>query len=318
MARALRPSDGEPGINPRPQAREADRPARPARQARFARPFPVGPFPRLPALASAAPSPQLIASPSPSTQPMATAAAANPATHLLLDIEGTTCPVNFVIGTLFPYAASALGGFLERQAGDPPIEVLLEEIREAWSNDSDPDARALRLRQSLDGPVDCVPYIDWLIQQDRKLTALKTLQGKIWNEGYRRGDLVAPLFADVAPALKTLKAQGLTIASYSSGSIQAQHLLYQYSTHGDLRALFSFWFDTTIGGKKDASSYTRICEVMQVEPAHVLFVSDIRAELDAAGEAGLQCRFSRREGNPEASGDPFASLESFDQLPWLA
>lgn len=234
--------------------------------------------------------------------------------HLLLDIEGTTCPVNYVTGTLFPYASESLGTYLEAHGSEPEIRTLLADITQAWEDDDSTQATQLFNQREEKDPLACITYIQWLIQEDRKLTALKSLQGKIWDEGYRQGDLVAPIFEDVAPTLKELNNQGIVIASYSSGSIQAQELLYQYSTSGDLRNLFSHWFDTSIGSKKDAISYQQISLVMDTEPSTILFISDATDELIAAQAAGMHVRFSSRHGNPESSGDPFESINSLSSM----
>ena len=234
--------------------------------------------------------------------------------HILLDIEGTTCPVNYVTGTLFPYASKALPSFLNIHGSDKAVRVLIIEIIAAWEQDQTPEAVHLlhqREGSQEDAPI---PYIQWLIKHDKKLTALKSLQGMIWEDGYRQQELKAPLFDEVAATIAVWNKQGVIIGSYSSGSIQAQQLLYQYSNDGDIRPLFSHWFDTTSGNKKEASSYEMISKSMGANPSKVLFVSDARAELVAASNAGMNTCFSKREGNPEQSGDPFETIESLSSI----
>lgn len=230
--------------------------------------------------------------------------------HLLLDIEGTTCPVSFVGQTLFPYAASHLEAYLQAHGNQPAVQQLLEGARRAWRQDPDPQAQRLRQNES----TSLAAYLLWLISQDRKLTELKELQGLIWRDGYANGDLLAPLFEDVPQALKRWHRQGLVLAVYSSGSVGAQQLLYQYSDAGDLRELFRHWFDTSTGPKQSASSYGSIADVMGVPPAQVLFVSDALAECEAAAGAGMQVRFSDREGNPARDAGRFARIQSFNDL----
>lgn len=242
-----------------------------------------------------------------------TVATAQGCTHLLLDIEGTTCPVDYVAGTLFPYAATALEGFLQAQGEDDEVKALIAQIRSAWETDDHEQARALHDQHAKDSPF-CIPYIHWLIREDRKLTALKSLQGKIWNLGYKSGDLQAPLFADISPALHRVKQQGIILGSYSSGSIEAQHLLYQYSDAGNLKPLFSHWFDTTTGPKKEAESYRKICEAMHVEPNRVTFISDVNAELKAARTAGMVAIFSDRAGNPETASEGYPCVKDWTDL----
>ena len=230
--------------------------------------------------------------------------------HLLLDIEGTTCPVSFVGQTLFPYAANHLEAYLQAHGDQPRVQELLNGATDAWRQDPDPQAQSLWQKE----PANVAEYLQWLISQDRKLTELKELQGLIWRNGYANGELRAPLFDDVPAALKRWHQQGLVLAVYSSGSIGAQQLLYQDSDAGDLRGLFNHWFDTTTGPKQAVSSYGAIAEAMGIQPAHVLFVSDALAECEAADEARMQVRFSEREGNPERDAGRFGRIKSFNEL----
>lgn len=244
--------------------------------------------------------------------------------HVLLDIEGTTCPVSFVSDTLFPYAASQLETYLNAHSGEAAIQALLAEVEQLWGEDTDPQAQRLhrdakRNAWADDGinsiePRSVIPYLQWLILADRKLTPLKDLQGRIWAEGYARGALHGPLFEDVLPALQAWAAQGLALAVYSSGSIQAQQLLYGHSNGGDLRFLFSHWFDTRTGRKQEVSSYTRICELMQTSAERVLFISDAIAELDAASAAGINAIFSKRAGNPEQNPGRYPWISSLASI----
>lgn len=213
---------------------------------------------------------------------------------ILLDIEGTTCPVHFVSGVLFPYASQQLPAFLQRHGDDAAIQTLLAETQAAWQQDMDPTARTLREQT----PQDVGAYLQWLIQQDRKLPSLKELQGLIWQEGYRTGVLSGPLFDDVAPTLRSWHGKGLALAVYSSGSVSAQQLLYQYSTAGDLTALFCSWFDTRMGSKLSADSYRAIATELNHPTQQILFISDSLAELDAASATSMATLFSHRPGNP--------------------
>lgn len=230
--------------------------------------------------------------------------------HVLLDIEGTTCPVSFVSQVLFPYAAQRLEEFLRAHATHPEIASLVSEVREAWRSDT--DAQAAGLHWSSDGSV--VPYLRWLIQIDRKLTPLKDLQGRIWEAGYRNGELVGPLFADVAAGLRRWKREGCTLAVYSSGSVPAQQRMYGHSNAGDLQPLFSHWFDTRIGLKQQPQSYRAISDQMGVDPAQVLFISDSVAELEAAQASGMTVLFSDREGNPQRDSGGFERITEFSTL----
>ena len=236
-------------------------------------------------------------------------------THLLLDIEGTTCPVSFVSEVLFPYARSALVEFLEANATDPEVQELVRQTDQAWLEDTHPEA--IQQRQQLNTArhiADVVPYLQGLIDRDIKLTPLKDLQGRIWKSGYQRGELIAPLFDDVPDALRRWHQRGLTLAVYSSGSVSAQQLLYGHCQAGDLRALFSHWFDTRMGSKQVAESYTAIAKQMEVAPQHVLFISDAIAELEAADSIGMAVLFSDREGNPARECGRFERMITYSEF----
>jgi len=228
---------------------------------------------------------------------------------VLLDIEGTTCPVPFVSQVLFPYARERLDSFLRDGADEPALAPLIEAIDAAMAatgNDSNQGETVSHLRR--------VRFLQELIDQDRKLPALKELQGLIWDQGYANGELRSPLFKDVPPALRAWRRDGLELAVYSSGSVKAQKLLYRHSNAGDLSGLFSHWFDTSTGAKGDAASYRAIAAAMDLEPGAILFVSDVRAELEAARTAGMATRFSRREDNPEQDPGPFEAITSLAQI----
>lgn len=236
-------------------------------------------------------------------------------THLLLDIEGTTCPVSFVAQVLFPYARSAMPGFLETHAQDPEILSLIEQSENAWR--ADPHPKAAALGQPSPGQRDVqgvAAYLQDLIDRDVKLTALKDLQGRIWRQGYASGELVAPLYSDVAESLQRWHSEGFVLAVYSSGSVPAQQLLYGHSAAGDLRSLFSHWFDTRVGSKQEQLSYQAIAEQMQSAPEQILFISDSLSELEAAAAAGLRVLFSDRDGNPARDSGRFERISDYRRL----
>jgi enolase-phosphatase E1 len=230
--------------------------------------------------------------------------------HVLLDIEGTTCPVSFVAETLFPYAAKHLGSFVKSHGGEAAVAELLTAAEGSWKQDSNPEAQDLLA----DPGADVITYLQLLIKQDRKLTELKDLQGLVWAKGYASGDLKGPLFADVTPALRRWHQQGTVLAVYSSGSVAAQQLLYGHTTEGDLRSLFSHWFDTRTGAKQDVASYLAISEAMGVEDSKILFISDSLLECEAAHAADMQVLFSDREGNPGRDNGPFERIRSYEDL----
>jgi enolase-phosphatase E1 len=229
--------------------------------------------------------------------------------HVLLDIEGTTCPVSYVAKTLFPYARTNIPIYLERKSEAPEIQYLLTKVRESWLQDQDETASGLR---NQGGSLE--QYLDLLITQDRKLTELKELQGMVWEEGYANGDLVGPLYADVPQALQDWHNQGIVLSVYSSGSITAQKLIYSNSNAGNLSHLFSHWFDTKTGIKNLSSSYFKIAETMGAPSSRILFISDSRPELEAARQAKMRTLFSSRDGNPDTECTGFPSISDYSLL----
>lgn len=194
---------------------------------------------------------------------------------ILTDIEGTTSSIAFVKDVLFPYSRARLPAFVEAHAHEPGVQHWLRETAvEAGLAESDRDAIVTTL-------------LGW-IDEDRKATPLKALQGMIWREGYETGAYRAHMYPEVAAKLREWKARGLRLYVYSSGSVAAQKLFFAHSEAGDLTPLFDGYFDTEIGGKREADSYARIVSAMGTLPGQVLFLSDIAAELDAACAAGLR------------------------------
>lgn len=201
-------------------------------------------------------------------------------THILTDIEGTTTAIAFVHRSLFPYAASALEEFLARHGEQPEVAAILADV-----------------------PGDPLTTLREWMAADAKVTPLKALQGLIWNQGYADGALRGHLWPDVAVELRAWHARGLHLAIYSSGSEQAQRLLFRHSEAGDLERLFEGFFDTRMGAKREAQSYTRIAEAWGAEPARILFLSDVAEELDAARAAGFAtCQLVRAEDGTKPSG----------------
>lgn len=198
-------------------------------------------------------------------------------TVILTDIEGTTSSIAFVKEVLFPYARAALPGFVEARRHEPEIRRWL-------------DAVTLELGQSGSdkGDEGAVQQLLAWIDEDRKHTALKAIQGLLWKEGYALGDYRAHVYPDAVDALRRWKAAGHPLYVYSSGSVQAQKLFFAHSDAGDLSGLFSGHFDTGIGGKREVGSYRHIAADIGVAPSHLLFLSDVVEELDAAREAGLR------------------------------
>ena len=210
---------------------------------------------------------------------------------IVIDIEGTTSSLSFVKDVLFPYARERLAAFVRAHASDPAVRAQLEATASGEPlSDDDTIARLLQ----------------W-IDEDRKVTPLKALQGMIWEAGYRHGDFRGHVYEDAVRGLRAWQASGIALYVFSSGSVQAQKLLFGHSDFGDLTPLFSGYFDTTIGAKREAESYRRIAREIGRPPAEVLFVSDIREELDAARSAGLHTTWLIRDGElPASAAHPVA------------
>lgn len=236
---------------------------------------------------------------------------------ILLDIEGTTTPLDFVYRVLFPYARGRAKDFLARHSSSEEVRAALEALRGEHAADRHANLNPPPLPGgSAEAEVDSlVAYIHWLMDHDRKATPLKLLQGKIWEEGYRVGELRGQVFADVPPALERWRRQGKRVAIFSSGSVLAQQLLFGHATAGDLTRLIHAYFDTTTGAKTDPESYRRIAAALGRRTAEMVFLSDATAELDAARTAGLKAYLSLRPGNrPPPAGHTHPVIRTFDEV----
>jgi enolase-phosphatase E1 len=240
---------------------------------------------------------------------------------VLLDIEGTTTPIAFVHEVLFSYARSQVRNFLTEHFGSAELLADLQQLREEHVTDVKQNRQPPALVDvDVDGPRDAEinslgEYVSWLIDRDRKSTGLKSLQGKIWKQGYIDGTLKAELFAEVAPALERWCHAGLKISIFSSGSSLAQRLLFGHTEAGDLTGFIDNYFDTTVGSKTDVASYRRIASALRLPAQDVLFISDIVGELDAAGAAGMQTLLCVRPGNhPQPFAERYQQIRDFDEI----
>ena len=216
---------------------------------------------------------------------MSTPGSGTPVRTVLLDIEGTTSAIAFVKDTLFPFAERALDGFLRDRGADPAVAPVLDEVR-ALAPGHEP-AEALR---------------GWMAR-DEKVTPLKALQGMIWRQGFESGQIRGHLWPDVAPCLRAWARGGLALRIYSSGSVEAQRLLFAHTEAGDLTPLLQGFDDTRTGPKREAASYAAIAASAGQPPGAVLFLSDVAEELDAAATAGMRvCQLVRPADGTIASG----------------
>lgn len=220
---------------------------------------------------------------------------------VVTDIEGTTSAISFVHDVLFPFARAALAGFIARRGQDTDVRAILDDAkREAGDPAMSDTAIAAALARWID--------------EDRKITPLKALQGAIWEEGYRSGALNGHVYDDAATALKRWAGQGLRLYVYSSGSVAAQKLIFGHSPFGDLTPLFSGYFDTTTGSKREPESYRRIARALGAPPSSILFLSDSAEEIAAANAAGLQTVQFVREGQAQPVAPAQPSARSFSDI----
>ena len=238
---------------------------------------------------------------------------------VVLDIEGTTTPIEFVYDVLFPFARAHVKEYLEQ-------EWTSESCRAAVALLHDEHAAEIAHNQAapaaawVDGPVaaqivSVAAYVGWLMDRDRKSPGLKALQGEIWRSGYRSGELRGQVFPDVPPALERWRAQQLDVCIYSSGSVLAQQLLFQTTDAGDLTKFLANYFDTGSGPKTSPDSYRRIAGACAEPAARLLFISDVTSELDAARAAGLQTLLCIRPTNPASACEhSHPTIRTFDEI----
>jgi enolase-phosphatase E1 len=238
-----------------------------------------------------------------------------PARVILLDIEGTTTPIDFVYNVLFPYARRRMKEFVRAHSADNDVRAEIAQLIEENARDLEQGLAPPLIEPREPARTESVAaYALWLMDQDRKSTPLKALQGRIWEIGNQSGELRSQLYEDVPRAFARWRDEGRDICIYSSGSVLAQRLLFAHTEAGDLTRSIRDYFDTRVGAKREAASYRRIAASLDCEPSDVLFISDVVAELDAAGEAGLQTRLCVRPGNPSQPPSSHEVIRSFDSL----
>jgi enolase-phosphatase E1 len=228
---------------------------------------------------------------------------------VLTDIEGTTTPLSFVLDVLFPYARRRLDAACA--SGDPRFAESLRRLRAEYDEEKKTGADLPDFPETFGNGA---PYAHWLMDRDRKSTGLKMLQGILWEEGYRTGELQGQVWPDVADALRLWKERGIRARVFSSGSVLAQKLLFGHSDQGDLLPYFEGFHDTTTGPKQEAQSYAAIAEAFGLPPGEILFLSDVTGELDAAREAGMRTGLLVRPGNRPAEANGHAVYGSFAEL----
>jgi enolase-phosphatase E1 len=239
----------------------------------------------------------------------------SPTRVILLDIEGTTTPVAFVYQKLFPYASSRLDSFLREHFREPEIQSLVRDLEAQHQADDGQASRPPEWKHGSERSQleSVIAYGLWLMARDSKCTPLKSLQGRIWQQGYERGELHGEVYADVPAAMQRWRRQGREIYIYSSGSVLAQQLLFRSTRFGDLTKDISGFFDTRVGAKSEVESYRKIAVSVECAPREFLFISDAEKEVQAARYAGMHATLCNRgeEGpGPSAQG----TIYSFDEV----
>jgi enolase-phosphatase E1 len=223
---------------------------------------------------------------------------------LLLDIEGTTTPIDFVYKTLFPYASRRVESFLREHGDDAEIDSLVRDLHGQYRVDEaqgltpptwDDASSEAQLRSS-------VAYVQWLIAKDSKCTPLKSLEGRIWQQGFESGELHGEVYPDVPPAFARWRKQNRKICIYSSGSVLAQQLLFRTVASGDLTSHIAAYFDTGAGVKTAAESYQKIAAACSRSTREFLFVSDSGREVEAAQSAEMQVLLCNRVASSAPAG----------------
>jgi enolase-phosphatase E1 len=234
---------------------------------------------------------------------------------LLLDIEGTTTPIDFVYKTLFPYASSRVESYLREHSAESVVQSLIRDLRGQHATDHS---------QGLQPPAWCsdtsgaeIPsaseYVRWLMARDSKCTPLKSLQGKIWQEGFDSGELHGEVYVDVPPAFARWRRQGRKICIYSSGSIRAQQLLFRTVQSGDLTPQIAAYFDTQTGMKTAPESYKKIATSLGHAAGEILFVSDAAKEIEAAKGSSMHAFLCDRN-LASTAGDSATTIRTFDEV----
>ncbi|MDO6619684.1 MULTISPECIES: acireductone synthase [unclassified Shewanella] len=218
---------------------------------------------------------------------------------IIVDTAGTTTDLDFIQDVLFPYSKKAMGDFLAQNQHNPLVEYCISDVRDLAL---EADASIERVTEILS---------QW-IDEDRKATPLKTLQGLIWKQGYAANEFTGHIYPDFIDAMPGLEASNIRLYSFSSGSAEAQKLLFSHSDAGDLTPKFSGHFDTRTGNKLDKQAYCNILNTISLSPKQVLFISDVVEELKAAEAAGLHTRHMVRFENQKTA--KFAQIKSFAEL----
>lgn len=243
------------------------------------------------------------------------------AKKIICDIEGTTSSISFVKDVLFPYALKHVEEYLKTHWSEDATKTVVAALREQADEDKKAEVEgvvAIPAEDSEDVIPDIVKNVEWQMSKDRKTGALKTLQGLVWAKGYKDGTIKGHVYEDVKKALEQWNEGGRKVYIYSSGSVDAQKLLFEHSEQGDLVKYVAGYYDTKIGAKQEKNSYEAILKNIEATGEEALFLTDVVAEAKAAKEAGLNVVVLDRPGNAELSEEDrkeFTVISSFTDLP---
>ena len=210
--------------------------------------------------------------------------------YILMDIEGTTSSISFVKDVLFPYFLLNIDD-INKLSNIKEVKYAFGQVLRLVKQDENRDITTSE---------EVIFQLKKWCEQDLKITPLKTLQGILWQKGYQNGELLGHVYDDVPEMLENWNFLGKKMGIFSSGSVNAQKLLFSHSVKGNLSTYFSNYFDTNIGSKRDSDTYSLITKQLALPSNRILFLSDVIEELAAADMAGMKTIQITREGNLQA------------------
>lgn len=242
------------------------------------------------------------------------------AKSIICDIEGTTTSISFVKDTLFPYALKNVEEYLKNNWNEDATKTVVAALREQAEEDKKAELEGvttISAGESEDIIPEIVKNVEWQMSQDRKTGSLKTLQGLVWAKGYKDGTIKGHVYDDVQKAFEQWTETGRKIYIYSSGSVDAQKLLFEHSEKGNLLKYLAGHYDTKIGAKREKESYESILKNIESSAEETLFLTDVYAEAKAAKDAGLNVVLLDRPGNVKLSEEErkeFTVISTFSDL----
>jgi len=220
---------------------------------------------------------------------------------------------------LFPYVTKHLKKYLTEHWEEPTTVKDVADLEELSKQDQQNQVKGIvpivesnNMNEKLDS---VIANVNWLMDKDRKTTALKQLQGHIWKQGFDSKEIIGDVYDDVPECFKQWHEQGIKLFIYSSGSIDAQKLLFSNTRYGDLLPLISGHFDTSTGAKLQSDSYRKISQLINTTPQDILFLTDSYEEAQAANQALFDVVLLNRPGNaPLPPDNRHRTAANFNEL----